>query len=135
MDVTPLVPEGRQVVDGYGDGYFRVSGTVWQGAVIIFPDSCIAWPAAASGEDMRAALASQSGTLEALAPVFEVAEIPEILLLGCGARALPVSPAVRAAVRNRGPVLEVMDTGAACRTYNLLLAEQRRVAAALVPAG
>ncbi len=135
MDVTPLVPEGRQVVEGYGDGYFRVSGTVWQGAVIIFPDSCIAWPAAAGGADMRSALASQAGALEALAPVFEVAAVPEILLLGCGARAVPVSSAVRAAVRDRGPVLEVMDTGAACRTYNLLLAEQRRVAAALVPAG
>ena len=135
MDVTPLVPEGRQVVEGYGDGYFRVSGTVWQGAVIIFPDSCIAWPAGARADVVREALASEARALDLLAPVLGADAVPEILLLGCGARAAPVPAALHAAIRRRGPVLEIMDTGAACRTYNLLLAEHRRVAAALVPAG
>ena len=44
-------------------------------------------------------------------------------------------PALRAAIRARGPVVDVMDTGAACRTYNVLLSEARRVAAALLPVG
>ena len=123
MDVTPLVPEGRQVVEGYGDGGFRVSGTLWRGPVIVFPDRTVAWPGG-----------SMSGlSLAMLEPALAVDEVPEILLLGCGARAGFVSPALRAAIRSAGPVLESMGTGAACRTYNVLLSEGRRVAAALIP--
>ena len=54
------------------------------------------------------------------------------LLLGCGARMMPVSPTLRQALKSVGISLEAMDTGAACRTYNVLLAEDRRVAAALL---
>ena len=123
MDVTPLVPEGRQVVEGYGDGGFRVSGTLWRGPVIVFPDRTVAWPGG-----------SMSGlSLAMLEPALAVDEVPEILLLGCGARAGFVSPALRAAIRSAGPVLESMGTGAACRTYNVLLSEGRRIAAALIP--
>ena len=123
MDVTPLVPEGRQVVEGYGDGRFRVSGTLWRGPVIVFPDRTVAWPGG-----------SMSGlSLAMLEPALAVDEVPEILLLGCGARAGFVSPALRAAIRSAGPVLESMGTGAACRTYNVLLSEGRRIAAALIP--
>ena len=123
MDVTPLVPEGRQVVEGYGDGGFRVSGTLWRGPVIVFPDRTVAWPGG-----------SMSGlSLAMLEPALAVDDVPEILLLGCGARAGFVSPALRAAIRSAGPVLESMGTGAACRTYNVLLSEGRRIAAALIP--
>jgi uncharacterized protein len=47
----------------------------------------------------------------------------------------PVAPALRQRLRTAGIVVDAMDTGAACRTYNVLLAEGRRVAAALLPAG
>jgi uncharacterized protein len=54
-------------------------------------------------------------------------------LIGCGRKQVFIRPDVRRSIRERGPVVEMMDTGAACRTYNLLLAEERRVAAALLP--
>jgi len=53
-------------------------------------------------------------------------------LIGCGARIARVPEALRAQLRKRGIVVEPMDTGAACRTYNLLIAEGRRVAGAFV---
>ena len=56
-----------------------------------------------------------------------------VLLLGCGARMVLVPPALREALRAAGVVIEPMDTGGACRTYNVLLAEDRQVAAALLP--
>ena len=57
----------------------------------------------------------------------------ELLVVGCGARVAFVPPAWRAAFKARGVSLEVVDTGSACRIYNVLLAEGRRVAAALIP--
>jgi uncharacterized protein len=56
----------------------------------------------------------------------------EVLLLGCGLRLIQPGPAFRAELKALGVVVEPMDTGAACRTYNVLLSEDRRVAAALI---
>jgi uncharacterized protein len=56
----------------------------------------------------------------------------ELLLLGCGPRMALIPSTLRAALRAKGIVLEPMDTGAACRTYNVLAAEGRKVAAALI---
>src|SRR5690242_10366046 len=59
----------------------------------------------------------------------------EILILGTGARMAPVPSAIRLALKRAGIAVEPMDTGAACRTYNVLVAEDRRVAAALLKPG
>jgi len=56
----------------------------------------------------------------------------EVLLVGCGSAMALIDPDLRDAARARGVALEPMDTGAACRTYNVLMAEDRRVAAALI---
>jgi uncharacterized protein len=56
-----------------------------------------------------------------------------LLVLGCGARAVFVPPDKRAVLKAAGLGLEVVDTGSACRIYNVLLAEGRRVAAVLIP--
>jgi uncharacterized protein len=56
----------------------------------------------------------------------------DLLLLGCGERTASVDGSVRQELRNAGVVIEPMDTGAACRTYNVLMADGRRVAAALI---
>ena len=56
----------------------------------------------------------------------------DILLVGCGPRFAPPPDVLRAGLKARGIALEWMDTGAACRTFNVLLAEERRVAAALI---
>ncbi|HUZ71686.1 MAG TPA: Mth938-like domain-containing protein [Stellaceae bacterium] len=125
MDITPLVAADRQVIESYGQTGFRVSGVAHEGAILVFPEATQPWAGAAS----VAAL-----TRESLAAVLARGGV-EILLVGCGRRMVPFPPALRAALRSAGIVVDTMDTGAACRTYNVLLAEDRRVAAALLPAG
>jgi uncharacterized protein len=120
MDVTPVIPAGRQLIKGYGDLGFTISGTRWEGSVLVFPDQTVAWNAASLAEV----------TEESLAPV--LAARPQLLLLGCGASMAPVAQSLRVALRSAGITLEIMDTGAACRTFNVLLAEDRLVAAALI---
>jgi len=124
VDVTPLVPEGRQIIEGYGNGGFRIGGTVYPGSRLVFPEHSEAWPVASF----------EALTIDALAPVIEAARqgTVELLLLGCGKRLTPVPPSIRAALKDVGVGVEPMDTGAACRTYNVLMAEGRRIAAALI---
>ncbi len=122
MEVTPLVPAGRQIVERYGDGRFRVSGVTYEGSVLVFPDDTRPWAVGAIGEV----------TPESLAAVVDRAQTIDILLLGTGAR-MALAPAdLRETLITAAVALEVMDTGAACRTYNVLAAEERRVAAALI---
>jgi uncharacterized protein len=71
--------------------------------------------------------------LDNLAPLKDAAVPTEFLVLGCGARSIFVRPDLRGALKAAGMALEVVDTGSACRIYNVLLAEGRRVAAALIP--
>ena len=123
MDVTPIIPAGRQVIDSYGPGGFHVSGAGYENAILVFPDATLAWNVASFAEV----------TIETLRPVIEHGGV-RVLLLGCGRRIEFVSPALRQALRGAGIVLDAMDTGAACRTYNILLSEERPVAAALLPA-
>lgn len=123
MDITPQAPEGRQIIQGYGDGRFRISGVLHEGGVIVFPDRTLAW-SVASVSDI---------TPKSLAAVFAHRPEVEILLLGCGARMVPVPFDLHRSVREQGATIDPMDTGAACRTFNLLMLEDRRVAAALMP--
>lgn len=123
MDVTPLVPEGRQIIESYGSGGFKVSGIAYSGPLIVFPERSIEWPSGAA----------DGFSVDMLEPALAGEDPPEILLIGCGQRIFFISPSLRVAVRARGPVIDAMDTGAACRTYNILMTEERRVAAALLP--
>jgi uncharacterized protein len=110
------------VIEGYGEGRFRVSGTVHRGSVLVFPDRTVAWGVSDMAELTR----------ESLEPIGRAEPPVEVLLLGCGATAVPVASALREALRADGVVIEAMATGAACRTFNLLMAEERRAAAALI---
>ena len=122
MEITPLIPEGRQVIESYGDGRFRVSGVPIEGSILILPTATFAWSAV-----------DPSGvTFDSLAPLLAADPPVEILLVGCGKRLVPLPPALKTALRERGIGADPMDTGAACRTYNVLMAEGRRVAAALL---
>ncbi|HEX4113303.1 MAG TPA: Mth938-like domain-containing protein [Stellaceae bacterium] len=126
MDITPSVAPDSQVIEAYGPGGFRVSGIAYAGAVIVCPDTTVAWPVGAM----------QDVTVESLAPLIPRAGTElaiEILLLGCGRHMAPVPSALRTELRRIGIVIDAMDTGAACRTYDVLLTEGRRVAAALLP--
>lgn len=71
-------------------------------------------------------------TIDDFAPLLAEAEGVELLLIGTGRDFLLPSPTLRAALRDRGVRTEPMDTGAACRTYNVLLGEGRPVGAALI---
>ncbi len=124
MDVTPLIPQGKQVIDAYGDGGFRVSGTRVEGSVIVFPDRLFAWRIAALSEVNLVMLEQVRSA--------GVAGQVDLLLLGTGPRMAQIDRGLRQDLRAAGVVIEVMDTGAACRTYNVLLAEGRKVAAALI---
>ena len=116
------IAAGRQVVQAYGDGGFRIAGTAYAGSVLVFPERTEPWP-----------VTDAAGiTLEALGPVVEEGERPDLLLIGCGAAFGPPPKELREALRDAGMALEWMDTGAACRTFNLLLAEDRHIAAALI---
>jgi uncharacterized protein len=124
MDLTPLIPAGRQIVESYGGGRFRVSGQVFEGSILVLADRTTPWPVA----DIA------SMTPESLAAVGEAARAGaiDLLLVGCGTRMAPLPQGLRQIFRDLGVVMEPMDTGAACRTYNVLMAEGRRVAAALI---
>lgn len=122
MDITPLIPQGRRVIESYGNGGFRVTGQAYRGSILVRPDWAAAWPLTTI-DDLD--LASLEPVLSAEPPV-------EVLLIGCGRAMALIDPALREAARARGVALEPMDTGAACRTYNVLMMEDRRVAAALI---
>ena len=118
-------PEDRQVIQSYGPGRFRISNVVYEHAVLVLPGRTLRWQLDEAG----------AITLASLAPLRENGTRLEILLVGCGARAVAVPEGVRLWLREAGIVADAMDTGAACRTYGVLLAEGRSVAAALMPMG
>ncbi len=125
MDLTPLIPAGRQIIESYAAGTFRVSGRRLEGPILIFPDRVLAWQPA----DPTALAIADFAAIGAAAAQGEI----ELLLLGTGKAGLRLAPEWRRACRDLGFGIEAMATGAACRTYNVLMAEGRRVAAALLP--
>jgi uncharacterized protein len=111
--------EGRVPVDGYGAGGFRVAGAVHRGPLALVPEGQVDWAG-----------------LPDLAPFLERAGEFDVLLVGTGAEMRPPGggfAAARASLESAGPGVEIMTTPSACRTYNVLLGEGRRVAAALMP--
>jgi uncharacterized protein len=113
---------GRHPIDAYGAGGFRFADMSHRGSILALPSGIIAWTPTSA-----AAL-----TPGDLVPVLVEAEGIELLLIGTGLDIAPVSEAVRAPLREAGLRVDVMQTGAAARTYNILVAENRRVAAALI---
>jgi uncharacterized protein len=122
MDITPAVPQGRQTVSGYGNGGFKLNNVFVEGSLLVFPDKSLKWDITAIDQL----------TLAALEPVFQADPKVEILLIGAGKHIAFVDAAIRQELRAQGIAIDVLDTGAACRTYNVLMSEERRVAAALI---
>jgi uncharacterized protein len=113
---------GRPPIDAYGNGGFRFADMSHRGSILCLPSGVYAWqprdPAAMGIEDFAAVVAE--------------AQAIEILIFGSGADLAPVAPPLRAALKAAHIAVEPMSTGAAVRTYNVLLAEDRAVAAALI---
>lgn len=112
---------GRYRIQAYATGQVTVNHETLTCSMIVAPDRLIRdWPPRAF-EDLTAAYLALALALE-----------PEILLIGTGERLRFPHPRLTGEIQRRGIGVEVMDTPAACRTYNVLLDEQRRVAAALL---
>ena len=114
-------PDGRNSFTGYGEGYVQVGAKRHAASLVVSADRVIEdWPAASVD-----ALAADH-----LAAIVELG--PEIVLLGTGGAFRFPDAALLAPLYKAGIGVEVMDTPAACRTYNILLAEGRNVVAALI---
>ena len=117
QDDSPAGP----IIHAYEPGRIQVGETSYRHSLIVSPERVL--------EDWRPQAPDQLGA-EDFEPV--LALNPEIIVLGTGASQRFPDPTTYAAIMNRGVGLEIMDTGAACRTYNILMSESRRVVAALI---
>ena len=121
MDITPLIDSDQKVIQSYAKGQFRISGDIYQTSVLVAPHYAMAWPHSTPLE------------LVDFQPLIDVADSIDIVLLGTGEKTVFLAPELRKTLREAGLHVECMDTGAACRTYSVLMAEGRRVVAALMP--
>ena len=125
MDLVRADTGTALTIQKYGPSGFVIAETTFEQAIILSPEQALPW-------DFNAEVAGAGA--EAFADLVEACAKAEVVLLGCGARQIRPSKDVRDAFQSQGLTLEAMDTGAACRTYNVLVAEGRAVVAALIPA-
>ena len=112
---------GQNLIRAYAPGRITINEEVYTASLIVTPRQVVAeWPPV-SFADLLA------GHFEMIAPLQ-----PEVLILGTGARLQFPAPSLTRSLVEAGIGIEVMDTGAACRTYNFLMSDGRRVAAALL---
>ncbi len=113
---------GRAPIEAYGNGGFRFADMSHRGSILALPSGIEAWPVGDATEI----------TTEAVGRIVAEASAIDILLIGTGATMTPLIRATREALEAAGLFPDLMSTGAAVRTYNVLLSEERAVAAALV---
>jgi uncharacterized protein len=113
---------GRAPIDAYGNGGFRFADMSHRGSILCLPSGIHGWD---KTEETPLTLADLTRVLD------EAGEI-EVLLVGTGKEIRPLSPEIKAALRERNIRSDPMSTGAAARTFNVMLAESRAVAAALI---
>jgi uncharacterized protein len=118
MRLTEISYDSAQPVEGYGPGFFRIGGQVLRGACLITPWDAGPW-----------------GGLDDVAAPLALAGKIDVLFLGTGKEIAHAPAEFRAALEAAGIGVEVMNSPAACRTYNVLLSEGRRIALAVLPAG
>lgn len=121
MSDTPHYP--TQVgIDAYGNGGFRFAGISHRGSLLCLPQGMFAWDVSDVG----------GITAATLAPIFAAADDIDVLLIGVGPDIAAIPRDLRDALRERHVIVEAVNTGSAIRTYNVLMAEERAVAAALI---
>ncbi|PZX17592.1 uncharacterized protein LX81_01317 [Palleronia aestuarii] len=118
MELNEVPFDGLKPIEGYGPGFFRIGGAVHEGAVVVLPGGVSEW----GGYGDTATLIRAKGDVD-------------VVLVGTGREIAQVPRAFREALEEAGLGVEVMGSAAACRTYNVLLGEGRRIAAAMLPAG
>jgi uncharacterized protein len=122
--VPPDAPHLPQLVpiDAYGKGGFAFAGMSHRGSLLCLPTGLWAWPVTSPADLDDAAFER----------VLATAKDTELFLLGTGREPWFMPPPLRASLEASGLAVDVMTTGAAVRTYNILLGERRRVAAGLI---
>ncbi|MBW8319206.1 MAG: Mth938-like domain-containing protein [Arenimonas sp.] len=120
--VRPAHFPGRAPIDSYGNGGFRFADMSHRGSLLMLPSGIYGWEMDA---DMPL-------TVENFRRVLDDAAEIEVLLVGTGPQLRPLPVQLKTALKARGIASDPMGTGAAVRTYNIMLAEQRAVAAALI---
>jgi uncharacterized protein len=118
---APHLPRSAPV-EAYGKGGFVFDSMSHRGSLLCLPDAIWAWPVTRPEDIDRTSLAR----------VFEAANAIDTLIVGTGAGVWLPPPALREALRRVKVVLDAMQTGPAVRTYNIMIGERRRVAAALI---
>lgn len=116
MRLNEVRYDGLRPVDGYGPGFFRIGGEIWRGPVVVLPSGVASW----GGYDDHAVLTAAAAQVD-------------VVFVGTGAEVAHLPGGFRAALEAAGIGVEAMASPAACRTYNVLLSEGRRVALALIP--
>ncbi len=122
VDITPLIKKDAQVIQSYKNGQFRISQKIYKTPVLVFPEFTAQWPVTDIANLQKDDFKS----------VIEHAHQIEVLLVGCGQKGQFVKPKIKQFLKEHKITMDMMDTGAACRTYNVLMAEGRHVAAALM---
>jgi uncharacterized protein len=122
MRFTQDSTSGLNVIRGYAPGELKINDAVYRNAVIVSSSAIVAGPPITSVEELTPAHAADVRALE-----------PEVVLLGTGARQIFPANMFGAEFLRAGIGIEVMDTAAACRTFNVLVSERRRVVALLLP--
>ena len=120
--IEPARFPGRAPIDAYGNGGFRFAEMSHRGSILALPSGIEAWSVEAARDISAGSLARLIAEADAI----------EVLLIGTGSEMVPLPRASRDALEQAGLAPELMSTGAAVRTYNVLLSEERAVAAALV---
>ncbi|MEP2027910.1 MAG: Mth938-like domain-containing protein [Paracoccaceae bacterium] len=116
MQLSEIQYENATPIDGYGPGFYRIGGKVFDGAVLTRLAGTVQW-----------------GGYDDVATLLGLAEEIDVLLVGTGPEIAHIPPVLRTRLEEAGIGVEIMNSPAACRTYNVLLSEGRRVAAALLP--
>ncbi len=121
MALRELDPAARRI-ERYGGGGFTIGGTAYRGSILLLPDGVVPWPVEAfDGLDFAH-----------FAPLIAARDRFELVLIGAGPRGGLLPRGLRQALAAEGLRFDVMDSGAAARTFNVLAAEDRLVAAALI---
>ena len=116
MQLTEITYEGQPPIDAYGPNFFRVMEQIQEGPLAILPKGIVQWAGFDDWNDLIAA-----------APEYDV------IFIGTGKDIAPLPAKAKAELEAVAVPFEVMGTPAACRTYNVLLSEGRRVAIAALP--
>lgn len=116
MRLSEISYDDGMPIEGYGPGFFRIGGEAHAAPLAVLPSGVTGW-----------------GGLEDAETLLQAVEAIDVLLIGTGPATVQIPAALRAALEEAGIGVEIMGSAPACRTYNVLLAEGRRVGLAVLP--